>query len=78
MRALQERRLRTEIPLSPRRGEQRFQRPTPFHLSSIALSAVAMSTWREVVAAHEDPYACGNVTMPWSDWHITAVKRAER
>jgi hypothetical protein len=33
--ALQERLLRAEIPLSPRRHVQHFQRPTPSHVSSI-------------------------------------------
>jgi putative transposase len=53
MQRFKERGLRVEIPLSPRRRVQHFQRPTPSHVSSITPRAPrrAMTTWREVVAA---------------------------
>jgi hypothetical protein len=44
----------------------------------IVLHTAAMSMWREVVAAHEDPYPWQRDDAFGRDWHITAVKRAER
>ena len=50
-RKMQERLLRAEIPLSPRRHVQHFQRPTPSHVSSITPRAPRLGHEHEVVAA---------------------------